>query len=234
MIALTLAFGLLTPEAHAQSCEDAPIFRAGGAQVWHTLDKKGRQTGSLEATTQSVTEDVGAYTAEVVSRSLDAKGNTVFEGAYTVRCNPFEQTLDLRAAVGATSVGAYQGWSVQAEGGALPFDMAFIEAGKTLPDAALKLTFTMADAPPGLGPTTMHLRARDRRVEAQESVSVPAGTFDALRVRSTLTTETRSLVGVTVAVDATDWFVPGVGVVKSETWRKGKLVGSTVLAEQRP
>ena len=66
-------------------------------------------------------------------------------------------------------------------------------------------TYTETRIEPGM-PEVVEEEIRDWVVEAaQESVTVPAGTFDALRVRRT------SPAGGT---DKTYWFVPGIGKVK--------------------
>jgi hypothetical protein len=69
-------------------------------------------------------------------------------------------------------------------------------------------------------------------IVGQESVDVPAGTFDAFKVDSTLTEQlTMSAAGATVpmdlAINSTDWYAKDVGQVKSQTY--GDFASTTEL-----
>jgi len=93
--------------------------------------------------------------------------------------------------------------------------------GVWLPTARLDLnaswnfqeTYTQTGAP-GASPATITL-ARDCSVNAAESVSVPAGTFDSLRADCT---ETRTdAAGATTQTELKSWYAKGVGLVREES-----------------
>lgn len=64
-----------------------------------------------------------------------------------------------------------------------------------------------------------------------ESVTVPAGTFDAMRVDGVLTLNLTALVSglsipVQITMNTTSWFAPGVGMVKTST--SGSVAGTAI------
>ena len=68
----------------------------------------------------------------------------------------------------------------------------------------------------------------NRKVVAQESVTVPAGTFDCLKITYDL--ESKAMIKITGS--ATQWMAVGPGLVKSESYdKKGNLISSQLLNE---
>jgi hypothetical protein len=97
--------------------------------------------------------------------------------------------------------------------------------GQTLKDITYNLKMSM-------GSMTMMNRTftvKDRKVEAQESVTTPAGTFDCYRISFT-TTSSGGIGGGTTR--STMWYAKDVGMVKSEVYSdNGKLVAKQVLSK---
>jgi hypothetical protein len=66
----------------------------------------------------------------------------------------------------------------------------------------------------------------NRKVEAVENLTTPAGTFECYKISYDIATKMM----VNVKAKATEWYSNGVGMVKSETYSTdGKLIGSNVL-----
>lgn len=106
--------------------------------------------------------------------------------------------------------------TIRAEGLLMPRD---ITVGTTWTSSFdVEATITM---PGPLGTQTVtNTITNESRVIGQESVTVPAGTYQAFKVESTLRTASGPVMGVTVppqTVRTTSWFVEGIGMVKSVT-----------------
>jgi hypothetical protein len=70
----------------------------------------------------------------------------------------------------------------------------------------------------------------NRKVEALESITTPAGTFECYKL--TYDMEIKSMIKMTVK--ATQWVARNVGAVKTESFDKnGKLVGYSLLTAFR-
>jgi hypothetical protein len=80
----------------------------------------------------------------------------------------------------------------------------------------------------GLQIMKLVLDISDRQVISSEEVSVPAGTFDCIKLKQTTTISgigNRSYTGTT-------WLAPGIGTVRSENYdKKGELDSYTELTK---
>jgi hypothetical protein len=66
----------------------------------------------------------------------------------------------------------------------------------------------------------------NRKVNAKESITTPAGTFNCYAISSNSETK----MGLKMMFEIKEWVAEGMGVIKSETYNKnGKLMGYTEL-----
>jgi hypothetical protein len=107
---------------------------------------------------------------------------------------------------------------------ALPAKM---NVGDVLPDGEV----TVVIKNNGIKMVTITSAVHNRKVEAKEKVTTPAGTFDCIKV----TYDTDGKVGfVKTHAKGAVWYAKKIGTVKSESYnKKGKLEGSTELVEIR-
>ena len=80
-------------------------------------------------------------------------------------------------------------------------------------------------------PMTMNISITNRKIVGKESVTTPAGTFECDKITSDLTVETKMAIGFTLSFSTVEWLAPKVAVVKSESYKKGKLQGYSLLAK---
>jgi hypothetical protein len=227
---LVLTLLALSTPALAQDCASWPLLHPGASSTAATLNPKGKETGRTVTTTLSAAGD----TARVHAETLDPKGKVESTVDYDVTCRDGAWTVDGRAFLPQEQVEAYQGYDMSVQTAGLEYPAGLV-AGQGLPDASVHVTFTLKDAAPGtpaaLTTVGMNMTIRDRKVEALESVTVPAGTFDAARISWNSETPMTGLIPMKVQLHVVEWFVPGVGQVKTEMSRAGKAAGSTQLVE---
>lgn len=161
-------------------------------------------------TVKSVTSSGGVTDAELVQEvSLPGQPDVVAGKAVTrVRCDASGVHLSID---GSAGVGGEASGVVKAKLPGLPPADSLKPGYSWRGDSEVE---TM-DA----GTTVVAKGARGSRVEAAESVTVPAGTFaDALRVASVQTlTLTRGKEQRYARQQILEWYAPGVGLVKRET-----------------
>lgn len=93
-----------------------------------------------------------------------------------------------------------------------------VAPGTTGPKQTLRISF---------GPETMTMNLWELKFEGVESVTVPAGTYDCMKV--TYVHRIKAGTNIEKKLES-DWYAPGVGIVKNVTCdSKGKEVSSTVL-----
>jgi hypothetical protein len=67
----------------------------------------------------------------------------------------------------------------------------------------------------------------NRKVETIEDLTVPAGTFNCLKIIGDVSGK---VLGLSISGKSAQWYSPGVGMVKSESYdKKGELSSSMVL-----
>ena len=72
----------------------------------------------------------------------------------------------------------------------------------------------------------MSVSITNRKVEAVENITTPAGTFECYKITYDVATKMM----INVKMKATEWYAKNVGMVKSESYTSdGKLAGSTLL-----
>jgi hypothetical protein len=78
----------------------------------------------------------------------------------------------------------------------------------------------------GVKMMTMTVVVTNRKVEAVENITVPAGTYECYKI----TYDIESKMMFKVQTKAVEWYSMNIGLVKSETYdQKGKLAGSSEL-----
>lgn len=100
----------------------------------------------------------------------------------------------------------------------LPNDL---DIGKKLKDANMVMSINM-------GGITMNMTMDmvNRTVDAKESITTPAGTFNCFAISY----ESQVKMGIKTSFTIKEWIAEGVGVVKTESYnKKGKLMGYSEL-----
>jgi hypothetical protein len=107
------------------------------------------------------------------------------------------------------------------EGGSLELPSS-MKAGDLLKNGDMKISFSNN----GMNVMSITIVVTNRKVEAIETVTTPAGTYECYKITYDLATKMM----INVKTKAAEWYAKGVGLVKSETYSlDGKLMGSSVL-----
>lgn len=214
-----LGAGCAAPAAPAAS----PAAR-GGSDCDNAFFPSSEGTTLAYATTFSGHE--GSYRVEVQERtatsmklrytfSTAASDDGAVSFTQEIRCEGGALAATSYADIAsAVSGGRVSVRTTRASGHLLPRTLS---AGTTWTSSFdIEATITL----PGAG-GTQTVRStinNESRVIGRESVTVPAGTYDAFKVEATLTTESGAVAGVRIppqTVESTSWFAEGVGMVKT-------------------
>ncbi len=75
----------------------------------------------------------------------------------------------------------------------------------------------------------MNVIIENRKVEAKETITTPAGTFECYKISSEISSK---VAFVNQKFKSVDWFAKGVGMVRTETYdKKGKLESYALLTK---
>lgn len=225
-IAITLVLTALMTVLYGQNgCSTYFPFQEGMTLEYSYYNKKDKLEATSIQTIENVQEKGGETMADVQTRMTDAKGKETIEGSFTVTCSDGTFRMDMSRMLPAESMAALGGddaeVTMEGDGFQLPTNL---DVGQTLPDSENTISLQA-----GIVNMNMTMIFRDQQVEAKETVTTPAGTFDCIRFSYTTYTK---MTMVKNEIRTVNWYAEGVGTVKSETYnKKGKLDSKMVLTQ---
>ncbi|WP_247236282.1 hypothetical protein [Telluribacter sp. SYSU D00476] len=224
---ILLLLGLITMglELWAQNCLGVSVKEGSGFEM-KSYDGKGKENGTLLYKIRNVTAEGGATVMDVEFESLDKKGTSQMKSLYKMRCDGNQLMMDANALVSEEQLRMFRDMQMKFTSNDVVYP-GQLSVGQQLKDASLH-----GEGTSGPIPVTFDMDIKNRKVEGQQKVTVPAGTFDAYKVTSDMAVKTKMGVGMTIEVQSIAYRVPGMlWDVKSETYRRGKLIGYTELSK---
>lgn len=209
-------------DAFAQ-CNEFYHLREGSEWTMESYNEKGKLSGSNKQTVTSFEGEANAFKAGVHMVVYDKKGKEVTQGDLEFKCENGTMLIDMRNFINEEQLKAFQNYEMKVEAENLEMPSA-LSVGQTLKDG--QVTLTVINSPI---PMTMSVSITDRKVVGKESITTPAGTFDCYKITSNSTIHSKMGITMTVEMSAIEWLAPRVALVKSESYRKGKLQGYTLL-----
>ncbi len=145
---------------------------------------------------------------------------------YEVRCEDGKFYMDMKSFISNMDMGDMQqsdemDLEITSDSWVFPSDM---EVGMTLPPTTMEVTLGGS----GFDMMTTSVTMKNWKVEARETITTPAGTFDTFKI--SYDTETKSV----MTVESKDilWLAEDVGLVRAENYNKrGKLQGYQELTD---
>jgi hypothetical protein len=214
-------FVLLTATAFSQECTVYFPMEEGSEVEMTSYDKKGKVESSYTQKIEKKEVDGDNLDITILQKVYDDKGEFVHEGRFGMRCEDGNFYVDMRSFLDEEMMSAYEGMELQVDSKdmAIPSDLS---VGMSLPDANISIAISNQ----GFKIMTITVDITERKVEAQEDVTTPAGTFNCYKMSYHISTK----VGMRISGNATEWLAKDVGIVKSENYnKKGKLQSYTLL-----
>lgn len=222
LILLLLIIGLT--KGFAQ-CNVFYQLEAGSMWEMENFNAKGKLTGKNAQKVIAFDGNSDSFTAKINSVISDEKGKEVMHGDLDFSCNNGTMIIDMRNFVSEEQMKAFESYELKIEAENLEVPNS-LSVGESLKDGVM--TVTAMNSPI---PMTMNISITNRKIVGKESVTTPAGTFECYKITSDLTVETKMAIGFTLSFSTVEWLAPKVAVVKSESYKKGKLQGYSLLAK---
>ena len=205
------------------SCSKYYPMVDGALLQYTSYDKKGKEEGQIDYKVTNVNGSGDHITATMVMEISDQKGNT-FSSDYDITCDGNVVRIDFKSLMNEQMLSQMGEMEMDITG----TDMELpnnLSVGQELPDSNVNVKMKMS----GVMNMNMNVETINRKVEKQESVTTPAGTFDCYVIYS----ETRTKMMMSNQTQPSRiWLAEGVGMVKQESYNKsGKLMGSTLLTQ---
>ncbi|MBX2846556.1 MAG: DUF3108 domain-containing protein [Saprospiraceae bacterium] len=213
-LALLIGFSTFT---HGQNCDTYAPLTEGVFLELTNYNAKGKATGR----TEHLVIDSSPASAVFQATIFDKKDKEVSQMEYNVQCADGGFQVEMANYLDTGNLAASE-FEIEMDGDFLTFP-ANMQVGDELEAGELNAELQSS------GTTLMRLGFSifNRKVEAIESITTPAGTFDCVKLSYDFTSKTGF---INVKGSATEWVSENIGVVKSESYNKnGKLIGYSEL-----
>ncbi|WP_149242813.1 hypothetical protein [Dyadobacter sp. 32] len=219
-------FGILISIAsYAQDCVGVGV-KAGSGFEMNNYDGKGKSTGKLVYKIVNVSAQDGKTAVTIEFESFSAKGKSEMKNTYKMICDGNSILLDASSLVSTEQMKSFENMDMKFTYDNIEYP-AKLSVGQKLKDASVK-----GEGKSGPLAITFKMLIHNRNVAAQEKITTPAGTFDASKITSDMTMETLMGMNMKFEMNTVSYRAPGVlWDVKSESYRKGKLMGYSELTK---
>jgi hypothetical protein len=207
----------------AQDCKAYFPMKKGVTFEITNYNDKGKEEGKAIHKITNYSESGGDVTVDVTTEIVpDKKSEEPIFFDYQAKCEKGNFTMNKFGGVSSEQMGMMNGM-VTIDGDYLGVPNNPSE-GQTLPDAQMTLNIGESDS------TEAFMKFKyiitNRKVEGYEKVETAAGNFEALKISYDVTTK----MVITMQSKVAEWFVEGVGVVKTEQYnKKGKRQSYSLL-----
>lgn len=211
-------------------CGTFEQFNKGVTYTMSNYNDKGKLESTVDGNVIDVVKTATSTSATIDVVTKDGKGKDLGKGQYKVSCTGGKFSMDMENFISQQSKDAYKDMDLKIEGNTLdyPNDM---KAGDKLADGTV--TMRVLDKKSGNEISTTIINIKDRKVEAVENKTTPAGTWECYKI--TYTSEFVSKVGtMTLPIKprtTTEWFSFKVGTVRTESFKNGKSEGYSELTK---
>lgn len=212
--------------AYAQNCKSY-YYLLNNAKIEMTLfDQKNNADNKLVYHISDVNNADGNTNSTIHSEMFDKKGNSISKGEGKFICSESNISVAMQMSMPGNSMDRFKGMEVKAQDAYLNYPAA-INTG----DALGQGQFNMDIYNSGVLYSKVDFKITNRKVEGKESITSSIGTWECYKITYDAALKVTMLgIGIPVNMKAIEWFAPGFGVVKSETYNKrGKFMGSTMI-----
>ena len=220
----SLLIALAPFTAQAQNCDAFFPYKKGMVIEQQTFNAKDKLTSSTKQTVTDITDTPQGKKVDFATDYFDGKGKKVGSATFSITCKNGTISVDMRNYLDAKSRESFSGANVTIEG--TPLELPHnLTPGMALPEGTLLMKMDMGVAPIAMN---MNMRIFDRKVEGEESVTTPAGTYSCFKLSQSV--EVKMM--FTVTAKSIEFYSKEFGLVRSESYdQKGKLTGYTVLSK---
>lgn len=193
----------------------------GTKLTYANFDKKGKQTSTTSTKITSVKTKGDTIYFKVHQLISTGKKKDDMETHFEYKCSGNNFYIDMNSILNQEQLQGFKDASIRVKTNSMIIP-GNLEAGMELEDGEIEMTVYMS-------PMTTQITARTfyRKVESVEEVTTQAGTYNAYKIKGYVESK---IAFMRFAFKTTEWYVPDLGVVRSESYdKKDNLMGYTEL-----
>src|SRR5882724_319599 len=206
-------------QAFSQDCKNYLFLQKNKTIEMTIYNKKGEPNGKQVYLVSDVSSTGGVTTGALASEMFDKKGKSMAKASSKIKCAGGVMMINMKMMLP-------QQQSEQFSKADAKVDDAYLEYPVNLqPDAELKDgTFTMEMNNSGMQ-QTLTMVISNRKVEAKESVTTDAGTWECYKISYKCKMNIKTgFIGIPINFEGTEWYAPSFGVVKSQSKYGGTAI----------
>ena len=185
-------------------------------------DKKGEPGARQVYHVGNYSKISGGATATINSEMFDKKGNSIAKGTNQIKCVNGIMMMDMKLSMPQAQNSPLSDADVKADNVFIEYP-SVLNTGDNLKDGHLQMDMDNRGMKQAV---TMDIT--NRKVEAKESVTTPAGTWDCYKITNKTKMKIKTFgIGIPMTMEVTEWFAPGFGVVKTKS-RSGETVITSI------
>jgi len=224
---ILLAFGFLAFfVSPAQVCNTYYFMKAKSMVEQSHFDDKGKLAMKTEFSVGDVKTVDNGTEAAVKQKVTDKKGKVISEGTANIRCDGDNLYIDMKLSMPAGPVSPNGNIEASSKKAYLPYPRT-MKPGDKLENAQFSMSVDQ-----GSIMQDVEIFVRNRKAEAEESITTPAGTWKCIKITYDMELITRAAgIRIPIRIKGAEWYAPGFGVVKTESFNKnGKLTGTSEIS----
>lgn len=224
LLAIAFLYGLGSAIAQDNCSKYYPLVE-GSSFEYTFYNKKGKSDGKMKYSMSNVKDEGGQTSATFTMNFADEKGKNHFSSEYNLTCTGEGIKIDHMSILPSQMMSQYEDMNLDMDISGtdieLPNDLS---VGQQLDDANVTCKMNMSGIK-----MNIVVEQVDRKVEKKETITTMAGTFDCYVLNET--TKSKAM-GANIEINTKTWLAEGVGMVKSETYKKnGNLESSSELTK---
>jgi hypothetical protein len=203
------------------NCKSYFPMAEGTTLTYENYNAKDKLQTTDQFTVKSVVESAEATIITANMKSTDKKGEEFSSNDVEFVCEDGVFKISMESMIPAGTMDSFKDMEVVMTQSELEIP-SVLSVGLELPDATMKIVASSNGMK-----LTMNLKVTERKIEAQESVTTAAGTFECYKLSQTTNTK---MAFIDKTFKSIDWITEGIGSVRSESYtEKGKLESYNVL-----
>ncbi len=212
----------------AQDCDFYIPLEEGKGFKYQNFNHRDREDGSQEMIIKSVILHDDHTEAIIETRYYNRRDRLQHEGEYSIRCKGNEMVLDIQSMLDPDLMEGFEGMEVSFTTTDLTIPNN-VSVGDQLPDGIMEIKVSAG----GMTMTEMDFTTRNRKVQAMEEITTPAGTFECYKITYENFIDTQAMGFSRKSTSlGVEYYAPGVGMVRSELYDENENLESyTVLSE---
>ncbi|HUQ65636.1 MAG TPA: hypothetical protein VM101_05755 [Flavitalea sp.] len=201
---------------HAQDCNGYYFLQNNKTIEMAILNKKGEQSAKQVYTVSNVNNSGNSTTGDLNSEMFDKKGKSMAKGKAKIKCDGGVIMVDMKMTMPVQPGGPSAESDVKADDIYMEYP-ADMNIGDNLKNATMHM-----DMDNNGMKQSVDMEVFDRKVEAKEKVTTPAGSWDCYKIsyKSKMKIKTMGI-GMPMNIEGIEYFAPGFGVVKTQSKNGG-------------